>query len=203
MNTLVAYLYDEGIRHAVRRVTPKKLAALQKTDELFASVTYLYSSKKYLRHGNEKSRTFSQQQIAPVNGNGGESAANSGVDVLKDVKFSMEENEGAVSWEEISRGRFARAAKARENRDSMLRALFVEEDIAEETMRVMETVRNESWQILRDTKEIHRRHTAAEEMMLSFLTKEPTSKQRWDLIEDYFLGHDEVVEQALGMEEQN
>ena len=40
-------------------------------------------------------------------------------------------------------------------------------------------------------------------MMLSFLTKELTSKQRWDLIEDYFLGHDEVVEQALGMGEQN
>lgn len=52
-------------------------------------------------------------------------------------------------------------------------------------------------------QEIHRRHTAAEEMMLSFLTKELTSKQRWDLIEDYFLGHDEVVEQALGMGEQN
>lgn len=35
-NTLVSYLYDEGIRHAVRRATPKKLAALQKADELFA-----------------------------------------------------------------------------------------------------------------------------------------------------------------------
>ena len=44
-NTLVAYLYDEGIRHAVRRATPKKLAALQKADELFANATYLYSSK--------------------------------------------------------------------------------------------------------------------------------------------------------------
>ena len=81
---------------------------------------------------------------------------NSGVDALKDVKFSMEENEGTVSREEISRGRFARAAKARENGDSMLRALFVEEDIAEETMRVMETVRNESWRILRDTEESQR-----------------------------------------------
>lgn len=81
---------------------------------------------------------------------------NSGVDALKDVKFSMEENEGTVSREEISRGRFARAAKARENGDSMLRALFVEEDIAEETMRVMETVKNESWAILRDTEESQR-----------------------------------------------
>ena len=44
-NTLVAYLYDEGIRHAVRRATQKKLAALQKADELFANATYLYSSK--------------------------------------------------------------------------------------------------------------------------------------------------------------
>lgn len=81
---------------------------------------------------------------------------NSGVDALKDVRFSMEENEGTVSREEISRGRFARAAKARENGDSMLRALFVEEDIAEETMRVMETVKNESWRILRDTEESQR-----------------------------------------------
>ena len=71
------------------------------------------------------------------------------------TKFAItqEENEGTVSREEISRGRFARAAKARENGDSMLRALFVEEDIAEETMRVMETVKNESWRILRDTEE--------------------------------------------------
>ena len=73
-----------------------------------------------------------------------------------DIRFSLEENEGTVSREEISRGRFARAAKARENGDSMLRALFVEEDIAEETMRVMETVRNESWRILRDTEESQR-----------------------------------------------
>lgn len=76
--------------------------------------------------------------------------------VDKDTRFSMEENEGTVSREEISRGRFARAAKARENGDSMLRALFVEEDIAEETMRVMETVKNESWRILRDTEESQR-----------------------------------------------
>lgn len=51
--------------------------------------------------------------------------------------------------------------------------------------------------------EIHRRHADAEEMMLSFLTKELTSKQRWDLVEDYFLGHDEVVGKVLGLEEQN
>lgn len=75
---------------------------------------------------------------------------------LEDVRFSMEENEGTVSREEISRGRFARAAEARENGESMLRALFVEEDIAEETMRVMETVKNESWRILRDTEESQR-----------------------------------------------
>ena len=73
-----------------------------------------------------------------------------------DIRFAIEENEGTVSREEISRGRFARAAEARENGDSMLRALFVEEDIAEETMRVMETVRNESWRILRDTEESQR-----------------------------------------------
>ena len=39
--------------------------------------------------------------------------------------------------------------------------------------------------------------------MLSFLTKDLTSKQRWDLVEDYFLGHDEVVGKILGLEEQN
>lgn len=80
------------------------------------------------------------------------------VNLDSDTKFAItqEENEGTVSREEISRGRFARAAKARENGDSMLRALFVEEDIAEETMRVMETVKNESWRILRDTEESQR-----------------------------------------------
>lgn len=51
--------------------------------------------------------------------------------------------------------------------------------------------------------EIHRRHADAEEMMLSFLTKDLTSKQRWDLVEDYFLGHDEVVGKVLGLEDQN
>lgn len=51
--------------------------------------------------------------------------------------------------------------------------------------------------------EIHRRHADAEEMMLSFLTKDLTSKQRWDLVEDYFLGHDEVVGKTLGLEDQN
>lgn len=51
--------------------------------------------------------------------------------------------------------------------------------------------------------EIHRRHADAEEMMLSFLSKDLTSKQRWDLVEDYFLGHDEVVGKVLGLEEQN
>nr|DAU43579.1 MAG TPA: PolyVal ADP-Ribosyltransferase [Ackermannviridae sp.] len=74
----------------------------------------------------------------------------------KDIRFAVEEKEETVSREEISRGRFARAAKARENGDSMLRALFVEEDIAEETMRVMETIKNESWRILRDTEESQR-----------------------------------------------
>ena len=49
--------------------------------------------------------------------------------------------------------------------------------------------------------EIHRRHSDAEQMMLAFLTKKMTSKQRWDLVEDYFLGHDEVVEMALGINE--
>lgn len=81
---------------------------------------------------------------------------NESVNPAGETQLSVSENEGTVSREEISRGRFARAAKARENGDSMLRALFVEEDIAEETMRVMETVKNESWRILRDTEESQR-----------------------------------------------
>lgn len=52
-------------------------------------------------------------------------------------------------------------------------------------------------------KEIHRRHKDAEEMMQAFLTKEMTSEQRWDLIEDYFLGHDDVVNAVLGLGDQD
>ena len=40
-------------------------------------------------------------------------------------------------------------------------------------------------------------------MMPAFLTSDLTTKQRWDLIEDYFLGHDEVVAQVLGLNEEN
>ena len=46
---------------------------------------------------------------------------------------------------------------------------------------------------------IHSRHKDAEKTMCAFLTKDMTSKQRWDLIEEYFLGHDEVVEAVLGL----
>lgn len=81
---------------------------------------------------------------------------NESVNPAGETQLSISEDEGTVSREEISRGRFARAAKARENGDSMLRALFVEEDIAEETMRVMDTIKNESWAILRDTEESQR-----------------------------------------------
>ncbi len=40
-------------------------------------------------------------------------------------------------------------------------------------------------------------------MMQAFLTKEMSSDQRWDLIEDYFLGHDEVVNAVLGLDGQD
>ena len=50
-------------------------------------------------------------------------------------------------------------------------------------------------------KAIHHRHKDAEGMMLAFLSKEISSKQRWDLIEEYFLGHDEVVKEVLGISE--
>lgn len=52
-------------------------------------------------------------------------------------------------------------------------------------------------------KEIHRRHKDAEEMMQAFLTKEMTSDQRWDLIEDYFLGHDDAVNAVLGLDDRD
>lgn len=113
---------------------------------------------------------------------------------LEDVRFSMEENEGTVSREKISRGRFARAAKARENGDSMLRALFVEEDIAEETMRVMETVRNESWRILRDTEESQR--TAGQKVL-----DRSANGIAWALKREYHSSADraELKEQLIGL----
>lgn len=113
---------------------------------------------------------------------------------LEDVRFSMEENEGTVSREEISRGRFARAAKARENGDSMLRALFVEEDIAEETMRVMETVKNESWRILRDTEESQR--TAGQKVL-----DRSANGIAWALKREYHSSADraELKEQLIGL----
>ncbi len=111
-----------------------------------------------------------------------------------DIRFAMEENEGTVSREEISRGRFARAAKARENGDSMLRALFVEEDIAEETMRVMETVRNESWRILRDTEESQR--TAGQKVL-----DRSANGIAWALKRDYHSSADRagLKEQLIGL----
>lgn len=48
-----------------------------------------------------------------------------------------------------------------------------------------------------------RKKDALKEMMTAFLTSDLTTKQRWDLIEDYFLGHDEVVAQVLGLNEEN
>ena len=113
---------------------------------------------------------------------------------LEDVRFSMEENEGTVSREEISRGRFARAAEARENGESMLRALFVEEDLAEETMRVMETVRNESWRILRDTEESQR--TAGQKVL-----DRSANGIAWALKREYHSSADraELKEQLIGL----
>ena len=40
-------------------------------------------------------------------------------------------------------------------------------------------------------------------MMQAFLTKEMTSDQRWDLIEDYFLGHDDAVNAVLGLDDRD
>ena len=46
-------------------------------------------------------------------------------------------------------------------------------------------------------QEIHRRHEAAEDMMAAFLQTKMDSAQRWDLIENYFLGREEEVCSAL------
>lgn len=95
-----------------------------------------------------------------------------------DIRFAVEENEGTVSRKEISRGRFARAAKAKENGDSMLRALFVDEDVAEETMRSMERAREESWAQLRSTKEANR--TSGQKVL-----DRSANGMAWDLKREY------------------
>lgn len=100
----------------------------------------------------------------------------------KDIRFALadpvEEKEGMVSREEIGRGRFARAAKAKENGDSMLRALFVDEDVAEETMRSMERAKEESWAQLRSTKEAYR--TSSQKVL-----DRSANGMAWDLKREY------------------
>ena len=51
-------------------------------------------------------------------------------------------------------------------------------------------------------QEIHRRHAASAELLKAFFTAELTDTARWDLIEEYFLGHEEEVRARLGMTEQ-
>lgn len=45
--------------------------------------------------------------------------------------------------------------------------------------------------------DIKRRHKAAQEVMMGFMSRDLTSEQRWNVIEDYFLGHEEAVRTAL------
>jgi ATP-dependent DNA helicase RecQ len=45
--------------------------------------------------------------------------------------------------------------------------------------------------------DIKRRHKVAQEIMMSFMSRDLTSEQRWKVIEDYFLGHEEAVRAAL------
>ncbi len=45
--------------------------------------------------------------------------------------------------------------------------------------------------------DIKRRHRSAQEIMAGFLASECTSEERWNVIEDYFLGREEAVRDAL------
>lgn len=45
--------------------------------------------------------------------------------------------------------------------------------------------------------EIRRRHKSAQNIMMRFLQKPLSSEQRWDLIENYFLGREDYVEKIL------
>lgn len=49
--------------------------------------------------------------------------------------------------------------------------------------------------------EICRRHRTAQGVMLGFMSHDLTSDQRWDVIEDYFLGREKAVQKALQTEE--
>ena len=45
--------------------------------------------------------------------------------------------------------------------------------------------------------DIARRHRSAQEVMMNFMARDCTSEQRWDVIENYFLGREDVVRTAL------
>jgi ATP-dependent DNA helicase RecQ len=51
--------------------------------------------------------------------------------------------------------------------------------------------------------DIKRRHKVAQEIMMSFMSRDLTSEQRWNVIEDYFLGHEDAVRAALKSSEDN
>ncbi len=47
--------------------------------------------------------------------------------------------------------------------------------------------------------DIHRRHKSAQDTMMGFMMHDLSSKERWDVIEDYFLGREESVRKAIGV----
>ena len=51
-------------------------------------------------------------------------------------------------------------------------------------------------------QEIHRRHKASETLLQAFFTTELSQQDRWELIEEYFLGHEAVVSARLGLPEE-
>ncbi len=51
-------------------------------------------------------------------------------------------------------------------------------------------------------RELNDRHAYSSKVIRGFFTTEMEDSQRWDLIEEYFLGNDEYVAQALGIAEQ-
>lgn len=49
---------------------------------------------------------------------------------------------------------------------------------------------------------MHQRHENSQKLLGAFFTHEMTSAERWELIEDYFLGRDQVIEEVLQYDNQ-
>lgn len=48
-------------------------------------------------------------------------------------------------------------------------------------------------------QEVHNRHVKSQNIIDAFYTRRLSTEQRWDIIEQYFLGHEDYVEEKLGI----